>query len=121
MMSSKKKPSAAPIWQLKITLKDSSPPIWRRILVAGDTSLAKLHRILQTVMGWTDSHLHQFMIDRRYYGVPDREFGNKTEDERRVKLVEVVHGEKDRFLYEYDFGDGWSHQIFVEKIAPKEE
>lgn len=120
-MSSKKKPSDAPVWQLKITLKDSSPPIWRRILVAGDTSLAKLHRILQTVMGWTDSHLHQFMIDRRYYGVPDPEFGNETEDERRVKLVEVVHGEKDRFLYEYDFGDGWSHQILVEKIAPKEE
>jgi len=38
-----------------------------------------------------------------------------------VKLVEGDHGEKDRFVYEYDFGGGWSHQILVEKIVPKEE
>ncbi|MFY9556703.1 MAG: plasmid pRiA4b ORF-3 family protein, partial [Blastocatellia bacterium] len=65
MMSSKKEPSDAPVWQLKITLKDGSPPIWRRILIAGDTSLAKLHRILQIAMGWWDCHLHQFTIHGR--------------------------------------------------------
>ena len=123
MMSSREDRSAGPIYQLKITLKDSRPPIWRRILVAGDVSLAKLHGILQIVMGWTDSHLHQFTIHGRDYGVPDREldFGHRTLSERRVRLFEVVYGEKDRFLYEYDFGDSWTHQILVEKIIPKEE
>lgn len=120
-MSSKKKPSDAPVWQLKITLKDSSPPIWRRILVADDTSLSKLHLILQIAMGWTDSHLHQFTIHGRDYGVPDREFEGRTEDERKVRLLQVIDGEKDRFLYEYDFGDSWTHQILVEKMAPREE
>jgi Plasmid pRiA4b ORF-3-like protein len=123
-MSSKEKLSAAPVWQLKITLKHSSPPIWRRILVADDTPLAKLHRILQIVMGWGDSHLHQFTIRGRDYGVPFRdfgEFGSKIENEKSVKLIDVVYGEKDRFVYEYDFGDSWTHQIVVEKKVTKEE
>ena len=60
-----------PIYQVKVTLKGSKPPIWRRILVASDTRLGKLHRILQEVMGWTDSHLHQFIVGQTYYGVPD--------------------------------------------------
>ena len=121
-MSSREDESAGPIVQLKITLKDSRPPIWRRILVAGDVPLEKLQRILQIIMGWTDSHLHLFTIHGRDYGVPDREldFGRQTLSERRVRLLEVVHGEKDRFLYEYDFGDNWTHQILVEKIIPKE-
>ena len=91
--------------------------------MAGDVSLAKLHGILQIVMGWTDSHLHQFTIHDRDYGVPDREldFGQQTLSERRVRLLEVVYGEKDRFVYEYDFGDSWTHQILVEKIIAKEE
>lgn len=46
------------IYQIKVTLRDSKPPIWRRILVPGNITLAKLHRILQAAMGWTDSHLH---------------------------------------------------------------
>lgn len=123
-MSSKKKLSPAPVWQLKITLKHSTPPIWRRILVPGDTSLAKLHRILQIVMGWWDCHLHQFTIQGRDYGVPDRElqeFGNRIQNEENAKLMDAVDGVKDRFVYEYDFGDDWLHQIVVEKIVPREE
>ncbi len=123
-MSSKKNLSTGPVWQLKITLKDSRPPIWRRILVAEDTSLAKLHLILQVTMGWWDSHLHKFTIHGRDYGVPDREFSqfaSRTENEKNAKLMGVVHGEKDRFAYEYDFGDDWLHQIVVEKIVAREE
>jgi Plasmid pRiA4b ORF-3-like protein len=121
-MSSRERKSSAVICQVKITLKHSSPPIWRRILVAGDTSLSKLHRILQIVMGWMDGHLHQFTIHGRDYGVPDREFdfGQRTLNEKSAKLLDVIHGEKDRFLYEYDFGDGWTHDILVEKTIPRE-
>src|SRR2546425_13264986 len=46
------------ICQIKVTLRDSHPPIWLRIQVTSDTTLAKLHRILQRVMGWEDTHLH---------------------------------------------------------------
>lgn len=54
------------IYQIKVTLRDSKPPIWRRIQVPGDINLGKLHRILQVVMGWTDSHLHQFIAGGVY-------------------------------------------------------
>ena len=112
--------SKATVYQLKVTLKDSRPPIWRRIQVPGDITLYKLHQVLQVVMDWTDSHLHQFIIGGRHYGEPDPEF-QEVLSERRVKLSQVVRDEKARFVYEYDFGDDWLHQIVVEKILPPEE
>jgi pRiA4b ORF-3-like protein len=108
---------AAPsIYQLKITLKHSNPPIWRRIQVRGDVTLAKLHRIFQAVMGWYDSHLHQFMIGKTYYGVPDPDDFTEVKDERKARLGELVSRLKETFLYEYDFGDGWEHTVMVEEI-----
>jgi hypothetical protein len=58
------------VYQIKVTLKGNKPPIWRRIQVTSETTLAKLHRILQRVMGWEDSHLHQFIIGSMVYGDP---------------------------------------------------
>jgi hypothetical protein len=111
-----------PVYQLKITLQDSTPPIWRRVQVRGNTSLSRLHAILQVVMGWTDSHLHEFVIRDVRYGMADMEWDplDRPRDERRVRLGQLLAREKDRFVYEYDFGDGWSHDILIEKIMPPE-
>lgn len=108
------------IYQLKVTLKDSRPPIWRRIQVVSDVSFAKLHQILQIAMGWTDSHLHQFMVGQAYYGIPDPGFDFEIEDERKVRFSQIAPGVKKKFIYEYDFGDSWGHQITVEKILQPE-
>lgn len=109
------------VYQLRVTLKDSHPPIWRRLHVRGDITLSRLHRVLQIAMGWTDSHLHQFRVGARYYGVPDREFGDsETLDERRIQLNQIAQTDKARFIYEYDFGDSWEHEIVVEKIFKPE-
>jgi hypothetical protein len=111
-----------PIYQIKITLEDSKPPIWRRLLVRSDTSLGKLHLIIQAAMGWWDEHLHQFIVGRTYYGIPDPDYLDDMEmrDESRVKLSQIVSGEGFKFRYEYDFGDDWLHQVLVEKILPPE-
>lgn len=108
------------IYQMKVTLMDSKPPIWRRIQVPSDISLSKLHQILQAIMGWTDSHLHQFVAGDKIYGVPDPDYGFEVINERRVKLSQVAKGEKTKFRYEYDFGDNWQHQLLVEKVLPAE-
>ena len=109
------------IYQLKVTLKGSKPPIRRRLQVRADTRLGDLHTILQTVMGWTNSHLHQFKINGEYYGMPmDDEF-EETNDEDKFRLGQVVDAEKSKFVYEYDFGDGWMHDIVVEAILPPEK
>ncbi|MCL5962566.1 MAG: plasmid pRiA4b ORF-3 family protein [Chloroflexi bacterium] len=116
-----KRPATSDIYQLKVTLKGIKPPIWRRIQVRSDITLYKLHKVLQVVMGWTDSHLHQFIIEGRYYGEPDPDFGwEKTVNEKRVRLPQVIHHERSKFAYEYDFGDGWMHEILVEKILEPE-
>jgi len=115
--------TAKTIYQIKVTLLGSKPPIWRRFLVADTVTLDNLHDILQIVMGWTNSHLHHFIIDDELYGMPlDDDFGDmRTKDETRFKLNQLVSGKGFKFGYEYDFGDGWEHDLVVEKILPAEK
>jgi Plasmid pRiA4b ORF-3-like protein len=111
------------IYQIKVTLDDTHPPVWRRILVPGNTTLLKLHDILQIVMGWWDYHLHMFTIAGEIYGDPaDDEYGELgTLNESRYKLSQLIDSEGQRFSYEYDFGDSWDHTLLVEKILSPEE
>jgi hypothetical protein len=111
------------IFQIKVMLRGSQPLIWRRIQARSDTTLAKLHRILQCVMGWEDAHLHRFVIHGACYGVPeeDERGARKTRDERRYTLRDVVPREGSHFAYDYDLGDYWQHILVVERtLAPEE-
>ncbi len=121
-MATKKQAKPEEIHQLKVTLKHFRPPIWRRILVTGDTTLDGLHQILQAAMGWTDSHLHQFKVRGKFYGVPNDDYLDWLEmlDEEKFNLNEIVKGERGKFVYKYDFGDSWEHDVVVEKILPPE-
>lgn len=103
-------------YQLKITLRGSRPPIWRRFVVPESITLPKLHNVIQIVMGWTDSHLHEFIVGRVSYGVPDPEWPLGSRNEARVRINQLVDNEKQKMLYLYDFGDGWEHVIELEKI-----
>jgi hypothetical protein len=121
-MAAAKQPRIESISQIKITLKDIQPPIWRRFQVPGRISLKKLHRIIQTLMPWDGYHLHQFIIDGVDYGEPDPEADlSELKDDRYARLNKVVPAAPDRFIYEYDFGDGWEHEILVEKVLPPQE
>ncbi len=107
----------AAIYQLKITLQDIDPPIWRRLLVPADTKLPRLHRLLQTVMGWENYHLHAFAVGELLYGEPDPDFDDaRNVNERRVRLGDIAPEVGACFLYQYDFGDNWRHEVLVEKI-----
>jgi hypothetical protein len=104
MPPSKAKPS---IYQLKITLLDIEPPIWRRIQVPSTIPLCCLHDAFQAVMGWTDSHLHQFEKDGKYWGDPtNREFEDDIEviDESKVSVGKLLLAEGDSLVYVYDLG-----------------
>lgn len=112
------------IYQIKVTLRHSKPPIWRRLQVAGSTRLDDLHLVLQSAMGWDNYHLHQYIVDGTYYGGPHPDYeswGPEMLDERQVTLSDIAPGEKSKFIYEYDFGDSWEHELLVEKIMPPEE
>ncbi len=113
----------AAVYQLKVTLRGTRPPIWRRVQVPGDLTLADLHLVVQTVMGWENYHLYRFAFGEDNYGEPDP--GSFLEpymlNSARAVLQDLVRAEGSTFLYEYDFGDGWLHVIKVERILPPEE
>jgi len=104
------------IYQLRIALGEIRPPVWRRIQVASGATLYDLHYIIQVVMDWGNYHLHEFVIEEERYGEPHPDDFSEVVDEKKVKLSDVVLGEGDRFIYVYDFGDSWEHEIKVEKI-----
>ena len=90
-------------------------------MVRADMKLDRLHRVIQIAMGWLDCHLHQFRLGRVYYGLPDPEFddlGGETLNEKQYTVADLAPTTKKRFIYEYDFGDSWEHEVVVEKVFP---
>jgi len=112
------KETGASLYRMKVTLRGIRPPIWRRFLVPSDITLKRLHDSLQAVMGWTDSHLHQFEAQGVRYGTPDREFDDAKISENKIALNDVLCRTKDRLIYEYDFGDSWIHDVVLEAVLP---
>lgn len=108
------------IYQLRIALRDARPPIWRRLLVPGNWSLGALHYVIQVAMGWTNSHLHQFVVGDDYISLYPID-GVTTRNAGKVALAEVALKPKSKFAYDYDFGDNWQHDITVEKIVQPED
>jgi len=106
------------IYQLKVTLKGSKPPIWRRFEIASSDDLEDLHITLQIVMGWQDEHLHEFSQGNLRYGLPDEDYPSDILHENDYRVDQVLKKEKDKLIYDYDFGDGWRHEVLLEKILP---
>jgi len=94
--------------------------IWnlRRLRIASTSNLEDTHIALQIVMGWTNSHLHEFVCGRDRYGISDEDFPSDLHDEVDYRLDHVLKKEKDKLAYIYDFGDGWEHEVVLEKILP---
>jgi hypothetical protein len=119
-------------FDLRVTLLYIEPSIWRSIRVPHDIRMDKLDGVLQTAFGWTDSHLHQFhVIDangktKAYVGRPDPNsvlegLGRRpvTQDETKRLLKNFLTQSGDWMRYEYDFGDGWLHEINLIEIHPQ--
>lgn len=115
--------TARRLFQFKITLRDIEPVIWRRIQVLDDT-LDKLHEHLQTAMGWTNSHLHHFIIQGRRCGDPEllhddlEGFTGLDSTKTLISAVLPAEGAPLSFEYRYDFGDSWVHEVIWEGCPP---
>ncbi len=103
----------------KIVLIESKPLVWRTFKVTDDYRLDRFHQVLQIVMGWNNSHLHEFKIKGHQVGMVDDmsvEYAPEMKDETKIYLGDFNLDEKDTFTYLYDFGDSWSHVLYVENI-----
>ncbi len=109
------------VYAIKVTLLGTSPPVWRRILVPREITLRDLHRTLQTVMGWTNTHLHQFLLPKQKRADLTHVVGTKVANENRTELGELIWTVGARLLYEYDFGDGWQHELLLEEVLLGDE
>jgi hypothetical protein len=108
------------IYQLKITLLGIDPPLWRLLQVPSTLLLCCLHYALQAVVGWTDSHLHQYEKDGKCWGNIESDESGDLEliDESQFSIGKVLTAQGDALVYVYDFGDNWRHEIVLEKIIP---
>lgn len=97
--------------RLRVTMRDVEPRVERVIDVPAAITLDDLHEVLQVALGWTDSHLHQFRTEDTTYAVPFEEWDHEERevDERGVPMSSLPPN----FIYAYDFGDGWEHEIEI--------
>lgn len=116
--------SAKSMLQFSVMLRDSNPAVWRRLQITADASFYEFHIALQSVMGWTDSHLHEFSLTPKgkrkalIIGLPDEE---GLDDRPRLiswqtKLSDYCQTVGQKLEYLYDFGDSWQHDILLEGI-----
>lgn len=117
--------ASSSVYQFKITLKGPKPAIWRRILVPETFNFYDLHHAIQDAMGWQDCHLHLFDMknpqtnEKISIGKPLSDYGfEKVISGKNVKIAEYFVNINDKAVYEYDFGDGWEHDIVLEQIMP---
>jgi hypothetical protein len=99
---------------LKIHLVDIEPVIWRRFVAPASITLDRVHDVIQIVMGWTDSHLHEFIIGKKHY----TEYPESKEDGLecgKYRLGDLIKQKSRTFSYIYDFGDNWQHELILEE------
>ncbi len=118
-----RRPTAKDVYVLEISLREVEPRIWRCVSVGADTTLHKLHWVIQMAMGWTNSHLHQFIIGNERYSQPEHDPDGELgwRNEHGVRLRDLLWTPGAVFSYEYDFGDDWQHNIVIQAIYPRQE
>ncbi len=110
----------ATVHRLEVTLRSVKPPVWRRIEVDSDTALDELSDLVEAAMGWLGGHLHAFEVDGVVYERADPEEGlsRRARDESEHQLGDVLAETGAKMRWDYDFGDGWQHDVVVEAIEP---
>ena len=103
--------------QFRIELLDVTPKVWRTIIVPLDISMYRFSRIIQEAMGWLNYHLYLFEAGKIVIAEPDPEFGMESLPGKHVKLSYALKLLPDKFIYEYDFGDSWRHEVVVQDMV----
>ncbi len=117
----KKKEKTAPIYQLHLHLTYSDPPIWRRFQVPGEFTLARLHEVIKILMNWSGEQAHKFYVGKIFFTMPRELQGGEERnrfDESQYTLQDLEESMKWCFIYLYDAGEGWEHEIELEEIVP---
>ncbi|MBZ0150815.1 MAG: plasmid pRiA4b ORF-3 family protein [Planctomycetes bacterium] len=119
----------ADFFRFRVQLVGAKPPIFRQFLIDAGATFLDLHDAIQRACGWEDAHLFLFREPKgkTIAGLPDDGgFGDPDAppepDAEMVKLASWFSITKNkRCVYEYDFGDGWQHDVTLETIEHHDE
>lgn len=100
---------------LRVSLRDVEPAVRRRFVVSSEMPLPKLNQALERVMGWEGHHLHVFDVSGILFGEPDEE-ADYVISEKAATVKHVLPRVGASLRWDYDFGDGWEHDVVVEAI-----
>ena len=112
-----------PVARLRIELQGIEPKVWRSVDVPLSSTLRALHDVIQVAFGWMDSHLFAFEVADRIYAEPmfdDDAFGQRVYKAAAIRLKSLIERRVERFVYVYDFGDDWRHEIAIESVRDGE-
>ncbi len=109
-------PSFGDAFDLRVTLLHIEPVVWRRVRIPAHATLGDLHDGLQIAFGWKNCHLHDFQIADVRFAMSDVEDELFSVDERAAPLGAVTRAGK-KFVYRYDYGDDWEHEVSVERMS----
>lgn len=100
---------------LRVSLREVEPVVWRRLVVRSEMPLPKLNQALERVMGWEGYHLHMFDVGGILFGEPDED-ADYVINEKAATVKHVLPRVGATLRWDYDFGDGWEHDVMVEAI-----
>ena len=99
------------LYEIRVQLRDIEPPIWRVLRIPSRASLLKFHKLLQRVMGWKNYHVYLFEVEWKRYGEHPERWDSEVFNSRKITLDKIFSTGTKSFIYDYDMGDGWRHDI----------
>ena len=101
----------------------TNPLVWRRIVVPEQFSFWRFHLVIQEAFGWWNAHLFQFSPEgwrsEKPIGIKGDWDEADTQDCKKIKLSQIFKEPGQTYIYIYDFGDNWEHQLTLENITPE--
>lgn len=110
------------IYQFKIQIRGlKKPPVWRRLAVPSTFTFERFHDVIQLSFGWMDCHLFQFEPKSKDPGpvisIPSEDDWEPVKHASKLKLKDLFNSEGQTYMYIYDYGDNWEHEIKLESIS----
>ena len=112
-------------YHIRIKLNNAPVSIWRELVVPSNITLELLAFVLLDAMGWKHEHLYQFIGKNNVCYVNSREmkeqansfmaFMSRVEykSSEKTSLEMVLQPKGERMKFEYDYGDSWTHDLWV--------
>lgn len=123
-------------FHIRIKLNNAPVNIWRELVVPSNITLELLAYVLIDAMGWRHEHLYQFISKGNVFYVNSRQlkeqangfmaflYRSEHKNSEKTTLEMVLQPKGERMKFEYDFGDSWTHDLWVKgarDYAPGEE